>query len=156
MAFSTGRKDSDSTFTSQYADRSPDSESMIGETLVVEGEIRSEEPLVIKGKVKGNIHVSRQLIVEESGQVTGDLNGREITIRGTVKGKVLSAQKLVISSSGDFTGNIAVDKLIIQEGARFQGQVSMNPSGPTAPSQVHKAATAKNEAENPGIPQTGK
>ena len=144
MAFSTGRKDADGIF-SQYSESSPGSESLIGESLVIEGEIRSEETLVVKGRVKGNIHVSHQLIVEESGQVTGDLNGREITIRGTVKGKIGSAEKLIISSSGNFTGDISVEKLVIQEGARFQGQVNMNPVAPAAPQpQADKpAVTAK-------------
>jgi len=153
MAFNTGRKDQNGDF-SQYQNQSSstDSESLIGESLVVEGEIHSEEPLIVKGKVKGNIQISRQLVVEESGNVNGDLNGREITIRGTVKGKVVSAEKLVISSSGNFTGDIAVEKLVIQEGARFQGQVSMNSPATAPPSKPEpaKISPVKPEADNPG------
>ncbi|HDP95703.1 MAG TPA: polymer-forming cytoskeletal protein [Candidatus Aminicenantes bacterium] len=139
MAFNTDRKDDKDSFN-PFSSRSQNSESMIGESLTVEGEIHSEEALVIRGKVKGNIHSKQPLVVEESGQVTGDLNGKVITIRGTVKGKVISAQKLLISASGSFCGDISVEKLIIEEGARFKGHVTMDTP---APAQSHKPPSEK-------------
>lgn len=135
MAFNTGRKESEGTF-GHYSESSPDSESLIGESLVIEGEINSEEPLVIRGKVKGNIHVARRLVVEASGKVSGDLDGKEIIIHGNAKGKVTSAEKLVITSSGTFIGDISAQKLVIEEGARFQGNVDMNTPPPQAPPQT--------------------
>lgn len=142
MAFNMDKRDDRDAFNHH----SRNSESMIGESLTVEGEIHSEEPLVVKGKVKGNIHSNQPLIVEESGQVTGDLNGKEITVRGTVKGKVVSAQKLIISPSGSFSGDISVEKLIIEEGARFKGHVTMDTP---APAQPHKPAFEKSVDKSP-------
>lgn len=144
MAFNTDRRDDKDPFN-PHLTRSQPPESVIGESLTVEGEIHSEEPLMVKGKVKGNIHSNQPLIVEESGQVTGDLNGEIITIRGTVKGKVVSAQKLIISASGSFSGDISVEKLIVEEGARFKGHVNMETP---ATAQAHKPSPDKTQQKN--------
>jgi len=147
MAFNTGKKETDGTF-GQYSNPSPTSESLIGESLVVEGEISSEETLVVRGKVKGNIHVSRRLVVETTGKVSGDMDGKEIIIHGHAKGKVTSAEKLVISSSGTFIGDISAQKLVIEEGARFQGQVDMNTPSP-APAAQPKPVKSDPEKTSP-------
>ncbi len=149
MAFSTTRKD-ENTISPIDSPLPAHSESTIGDSLSIEGEIHADEPLVIRGRIKGNVHVNQQLVIAESGQVNGDLYGKVIIIRGTVKGKVVSAQKLIITGSGTFHGDIAAEKLVIEEGARFKGHVTMDSQQPPQP---QKTAAAKPAEKSPAKPE---
>lgn len=99
--------------------------NLIGTGTTVEGKIKSQGSIRIDGKLIGELVASENLFVGESGQVEGTLNARNITVGGKVQGEVIAAEKLVFESKAHVRGEIKAAKLVIEEGAVFDGKSVM-------------------------------
>ena len=88
--------------------------------LVFQGSVR------IDGKFKGDIISNDYLIVGETGIVEGTINVGNATISGTVNGKLQIKNKLELLSTGKIDGEIFTKILSISEGAKFNGNCTMN------------------------------
>jgi len=96
--------------------------SLVGETLQIEGDIRSSGSVDISGLVNGNVFVSN-LIINEVGSVRGSIEATSIEINGHVEGKVL-ADTIIIGSSAIVKGDIVFrNTLKTEEGADIDGYI---------------------------------
>lgn len=102
----------------------PKFETVIGPGTEIEGNVRTTESLRIDGKIKGEIH-AESVVIGEHGVVLGDINGTRITIAGKVKGNVASSQILELLPTGHVLGDIRSHKLVISDGATFEGNCQM-------------------------------
>ena len=91
----------------------------------ITGDIRFKESFRIDGKIKGNILSGSSLIIGEFGDVNGEIKVENVSINGNVKGTVEAKNRVEIFSNGRVTGKIVSPKLIIEEGAFFQGSSQM-------------------------------
>jgi cytoskeletal protein CcmA (bactofilin family) len=89
------------------------------------GDIRFNDSFRIDGKFKGKILSGNTLIVGENGNVEADIEVRSVSINGRVKGSINTKDRVEIFSKGRVTGKIIAPKLIIEEGAFFQGTCQM-------------------------------
>lgn len=89
------------------------------------GDIKFSDSFRIDGKFKGKIISGQCLIIGESGEVEADVDAGSISINGKVKGSLNAAEKIEIFALGRVTGNIVTPKLMIEEGAFFQGSCQM-------------------------------
>ena len=78
--------------------------SLISETVSIEGTINSSGAIDVAGLVKGPVY-SKEIIVRETGSITGSVEGERIEIHGHMDGKV-SGQDVVIGSTGTIKGDI--------------------------------------------------
>src|ERR1043166_1538976 len=63
--------------------------AVIGETIVIKGDIHSQEPLTIEGQVEGTIEAGEHLLtVASGGKVRANITARNIDVRGRVEGNV--------------------------------------------------------------------
>ena len=99
--------------------------NLIGRGTVVTGDIRAESSIRIDGKVKGKIDCKNTVNVGESGEVEGDVQAVNAVISGKVKGKLIVKQKVNLESKSSFTGELKAAKLIVDEGALFNGTSDM-------------------------------
>ena len=100
-------------------------DTLIGKETVLEGKVESEASLRIEGKVKGNVHCEGDCTVGEQGEIEADIHAHSVIIAGKVKGNVYAKEKLHVLSSGKLEGNISAARLIMEEGALFNGQSDM-------------------------------
>ena len=89
------------------------------------GEIKFNDSFRIDGKFKGKILSGNTLIIGENGDVEADIEVRSVSINGKVKGSINTMDRVEIFSKGRVTGKIIAPKLIIEEGAFFQGSCQM-------------------------------
>jgi len=89
------------------------------------GDIRFNDSFRIDGKFKGKILSGNTLIIGENGNVEADIEVRSVSINGKVKGSITTKDRVEIFSKGRVTGKIIAPKLIIEEGAFFQGTCQM-------------------------------
>lgn len=89
------------------------------------GELRFSDSLRIDGTLKGKVMSGQNLIVGETGDVDADIVVRHISINGRVKGNVTAKERAEIFANGRFTGKLVTPKLVIEEGAFFQGTCQM-------------------------------
>ena len=104
-------------------------ESVIGPSVRVEGDLISEGSLTVEGTVSGKVNTTRDLTVGESARIQADISAQNATIAGVVEGNIKVAQTLVLQDTGKVLGNIFCQTLGVREGAYFVGQCTMEEKG---------------------------
>ena len=100
--------------------------SVIGPTLVFKGELSADEDLVIEGKIEGTIaHHQKNLTIGKQGRVTADIHGISVVVEGELNGDIHSEVLVSLAKSAMVTGNIYCSRIIMEEGATFNGKVEM-------------------------------
>ena len=96
--------------------------SLISETVSIEGTINSSGAIDVAGLVKGPVY-SKEIIIRETGSITGTIEGDHIEIHGHLDGKV-SGQDIVIGSTGTVKGDIEFgNNLKTENGADIDGYI---------------------------------
>jgi cytoskeletal protein CcmA (bactofilin family) len=114
---------------------------MIGE-LFIEGDLN------VNGTVEGQLQATGDVDVAQAANVKASVAGREVSISGQVNGAVTASKKLVVERSGSLVGDVRVPRLVIQDGAKFSGNVSMGPvRAEAAPSVAAPEAAAEPAAQ---------
>ncbi len=100
--------------------------SVIGPTLVFKGELAADEDLVIEGQVEGTIaHHKKNLTVGKQGRVKADIDASSVIIEGQLVGDIHGDEMVSLASGADVTGNIFCRRIVIEDGARFNGKIDM-------------------------------
>ena len=89
------------------------------------GDIKFKENFRIDGVFKGKILSGNGLIIGESGEVEADIDVITIAVNGRVKGMIKAKERIEIFAKGRVIGSVAAPKLIIEDGAFFQGSCQM-------------------------------
>lgn len=105
--------------------------NLIGAGTTVEGKIRTQGSLRIDGKVTGEVHAAENLAIGLTGEIEGGVTGRNVTVGGKVRGNITSADKLVLEGKSVVRGDVKATKLVIDEGAMFDGRITMTETRPT-------------------------
>jgi cytoskeletal protein CcmA (bactofilin family) len=106
--------------------------NLVGVGTVLEGKIKTPGSIRIDGRVIGEVTASQSIAVGPSGDLEGNMSARNITIGGKIKGTVLAQEKLVLESKASIRGDIRAAKLVIDEGAVFDGKCVMSEAKPVA------------------------
>ena len=101
--------------------------SLIGESMVIKGELEAAEDLDIAGRLEGSImHTANRLVVRDTGVVKANIATNNLIIEGRVEGDIQGRESVVLSETANVTGNIETARLTIADGARFNGKVTMD------------------------------
>src|SRR3954454_9577671 len=106
--------------------------TIIGSSIVIDGEISGDEDLVIQGTVKGKISLKESLIVEGSGVVEADIETQNVEVAGRVTGNIVASDKVELRSDCRVVGDIRAPRILIADGASFKGNVDMDVAGRAA------------------------
>ena len=143
--------------------------TVIGESILINGNLNGDEDLTVRGRVEGTVTLSKTLVVEPSGTVKAEVQVRNCIIAGAVIGNVTATESVEITKEGRMVGDIAAPRVIIVDGASFKGRVDMGevdvgaerpspralsrPSRPAlAPRAAPRAAPAEEPAAAPSAP----
>ncbi len=114
---------------------------LIGEGVLINGEVRNCKTVEIRGTIEGDIE-AENAIVHQDGKVNGSLTAHNLEIGGVAEGKIAANGTLNIYKSGSVNGQIAYGELIIEPGAIIIGDLSHIPSKP-------KEAGSSNQDKKP-------
>jgi len=96
--------------------------SYLGETLQLEGDLRSSGSVDVAGLVNGNVFVS-EMTITETGSVRGSLEATSIEINGHVEGKI-TADSVIVGKSAVIKGDLFFkNTLKTEEGADIDGYI---------------------------------
>ena len=96
--------------------------SYIGETLQLEGDLRSSGSVDVAGLVNGNVFVS-EMTITETGSIRGTLEATNAEINGHVEGKI-TADTVIVGKSAVIKGDIFFrNTLKTEEGADIDGYI---------------------------------
>ena len=96
--------------------------SHVGETLQLEGDLRSSGSVDVAGLINGNVFVS-DMVVTDTGSVRGTLEAASVEVNGHVEGKI-TADTVIIGKSAVIKGDIFFkNTLKTEEGADIDGYI---------------------------------
>ena len=99
--------------------------NLIGVGTFVEGTVETKGSLRIDGRVKGAVKAGETLTIGGKGEVSGEIQARMAVVGGRIEGDIRVEEKLVLETNSVLIGNLKAKKLVIDEGALFQGKSDM-------------------------------
>jgi len=103
-----------------------DDETVIGDGAVIDGTVRSERSIRVRGSVQGEIECRQRVIVDESARVQARITAEQVMVLGEVNGSINCSGRVEIASTARVTGEVTAGTLVIQEGAFFEGSLKMS------------------------------
>jgi len=101
-------------------------QTVLGQTVVLKGELSANEDLLIEGQFEGTIALEQHCVtVGANGQVKAEIRARQAVILGTLSGKVAAKEKIEIRRSGHLVGDLTTGSVAIEEGAYFKGSIEI-------------------------------
>ena len=101
----------------------PEGVSSLAHGLVVSGEIRAAEHLIIEGRFDGQIWVpEHDVAVGRRGRLNGEVIARRLTVLGQASGRLV-AERVEIAAGATVEAEIVTERLVINDGAFVQGIV---------------------------------
>ncbi len=119
--------------TPPRAAEAPRSTAVLGPSVVVKGEIYSQEDLTIEGEVTGVVEaVGHRLTIGPKGNLqTNGVKAREVVVMGKMKGSVEATEKVFIRKDAQLVGDVQTAGIVIEDGAYFKGGIDIR-KGPGA------------------------
>jgi cytoskeletal protein CcmA (bactofilin family) len=99
--------------------------TLISTSTVVEGKIRTDGSIRIDGTLIGDVAAKASVAVGLTGSVEGTVEARNVSLSGKVDGSVTALEKLVLEKKSVVKGDIRAARLVVDEGAIFDGTCAM-------------------------------
>jgi cytoskeletal protein CcmA (bactofilin family) len=99
----------------------------IGASLVISGEVTSQEDITIHGRVKGQIRMQEgALLIAPTGSVEAEVEGARVRIQGRLAGNVAAAERIELAPTADVSGMLTTCAILMHEGATFNGLIDID------------------------------
>jgi cytoskeletal protein CcmA (bactofilin family) len=122
--------------------------AVIGRSIQIVGDLRGDEDLCIEGDIQGGIHLpNHSLTIGVEGRIHADVYAKSVVIDGEIHGDIYGSERVTVRANARVTGNIVAARVSLEEGARFEGSIDMDP-------QSLKTALEKVQPATQGSPQT--
>jgi cytoskeletal protein CcmA (bactofilin family) len=112
--------------------------SRIESTTKVKGEILSDGDFRIDGTLEGSIKTDGKVVVGKEGIIIGTVSCSNADVEGNINGNLLVSNTLSLRSSSVIDGDVSIGKLIVESGATFNANCSMNKESDKADFKVVK------------------
>jgi cytoskeletal protein CcmA (bactofilin family) len=104
--------------------------TVIGQSILINGKLTGDEDLTVRGRVEGELTLTKTLIVEPSGVIKADVTVRNAIVSGVVVGNIAATESVELTKEGRMVGDIRAPRVIIVDGASFRGRVDMGEGEP--------------------------
>ena len=102
--------------------------SHVGETMQLEGDLRTSGSIDVAGLINGNVFVS-EMTITETGSVRGTVEATNIEINGHVEGKI-TADSIIVGKTAVIKGDIFFkNTLKTEQGADIDGYIKRANNG---------------------------
>ena len=100
--------------------------TVIGSGITIEGELTSDEEVVIEGNIKGMLNTSDRITISPDASVEADITASTISIAGKITGNVNAGDRVELQAGGKLIGDVKAARITIADGASFKGNVDMD------------------------------
>lgn len=112
--------------------------SLVAEGAVFEGKIRTEGSITIDGKLAGDVIAKGNARIGSDGTLEGNMTARNVSVGGKVQGTVTANEKLFLEAKSIVKGDIRAMRLVVDEGAMFDGKCAMTGQASGSDSTIRK------------------
>ena len=118
-------------------------QTTLGRSVVVKGELSGSEDLLIEGQFEGTLNVQDHCVtVGTQGHVKSEIRARQLVIHGTVNGKISAQEKVEIRKTGNVVGDLVSAGISIEDGAYFKGSIEILREAKPEPARVYSVTSA--------------
>jgi cytoskeletal protein CcmA (bactofilin family) len=100
--------------------------TIIGAGITIEGEISTDEDVVVAGTVRGKLSAKEAITIEHGATVEADVAGGSLAVAGALTGNVTANDRVDLQSGARVVGNVKAARVTIADGAQFKGNVDMD------------------------------
>lgn len=101
----------------------------IGKSVVICGEVKGSEDLIVDGRVEGTVSLSEsRLTIGPNANVAADLSAKDVLILGRVQGNVVASGRVELRAGCTVEGDIRALRLAVEDNAVFRGKVDLTQS----------------------------
>jgi cytoskeletal protein CcmA (bactofilin family) len=109
----------------------------IGKTVVIRGELKGSEDLVVDGQLEGTINLSEgRLTIGPNANVAADLNAREVLVLGKLRGNIVASGRVELRAGSVVEGDVKALRLAVEDNAVFRGKVDLTAGAKTADNSI--------------------
>jgi cytoskeletal protein CcmA (bactofilin family) len=102
------------------------SETILGRSVVLKGQLSLNEDLVIDGQFEGSLTVrDRCVTIGPEAVVKSDICAGEVVVLGTVEGNISAERRIEIRKTGRAVGDLLAPGVVIESGAYFKGKIEI-------------------------------
>ncbi|MGA7857790.1 MAG: polymer-forming cytoskeletal protein [Terracidiphilus sp.] len=114
----------------------------IGKTVVIRGELKGSEDLIVDGQVEGTISLSdSRLTIGPNANVAADLSAKDILILGHVQGNIVATGRVELRAGCEVQGDVRALRLAVEDNAVFRGKVDLTQGAKGPDSSSHTSAS---------------
>lgn len=122
-------------------------ETIIGPSVQVEGDLKSEGNVNIEGAFKGTLGVAHKLHIGKDAVIDAQVNAGNAFVAGHIKGDVTVKERLELSSTGKIDGDVKAGILVMDAGACLNGTCTMGQSASKSVHNIVSSDTIQSEKE---------
>ncbi len=101
-------------------------QARIGKSVVIRGEVKGNEDLIIDGRVEGTVTlIESRLTVGASANIAADLTARDVLIMGQVQGNIVATGRVELRAGCSVEGDLKALRLAVEDNAVFRGKVDL-------------------------------
>jgi len=98
----------------------------IGKTIVICGEVKGSEDLVLDGRVEGTVNLAEnRLTVGPTADIAADLTAKDVLVMGKVLGNIVATGRVELRAGCNLEGDIKALRLAVEDNAVFRGKVDL-------------------------------
>lgn len=130
----------------------------IGKSVFIKGELSGSEDLYFDGEVEGRIDLgAHSLTIGPNGRIRANVRAKNVVVNGKVDGDISGSERVELRRSALMVGNIATQRVVVEEGAFFKGQIDIQrEAGKEIPKEAPRPVAQSTAASAPapaGTPQ---
>jgi cytoskeletal protein CcmA (bactofilin family) len=100
--------------------------TVIGAGITIEGEITTDEDVVVAGTLRGKLSAKEGVTIEHGATVEADVTGSSLVVAGALTGSVTAVERVDMQAGARVIGNVKAGRVTIADGAQFKGNVDMD------------------------------
>ena len=98
----------------------------IGKTVIIRGEVKGSEDLIVDGRVEGTVTLSEsRLTIGPTANVAANLSAKDILVLGQVQGNLVASGRVELRAYCLVEGDICALRLAVEDNAVFRGKVDL-------------------------------
>lgn len=104
----------------------------------LKGDLATESNLRLDGLITGSVSCQGKFVLGEQGKLEGNLVALEAEIEGTIEGDLTVDGLLMLRKSANILGSVQTGRLVIEDGAQINGNITTGDLPKVAPKPISK------------------
>jgi cytoskeletal protein CcmA (bactofilin family) len=101
--------------------------TILGPDASFKGELSFEKGMRLMGKFEGKVSTPGRIHITKEARMQADVEAGGITVEGEVQGNLQASDRIELKNTARYEGDLRASKLVVDEGAVFNGHVSVGP-----------------------------